>query len=871
MFRRIRVRGVHEPRDKTQMGNTSRLGPNRMPIAHRRWVCLIAALGMLAGCADEQAARRAQDDAKIQGVLTAHGELDVGFVPMGGAEDGGATLAAFRHEQRESVLRKQLESVTGRGTDVQQHGTAQLLADAQAFTARHIADEALLEWTRFAGESTSLMAHLAKIDRDTGQLQLFARDDSGLLDKLADQRAAIDRRLKDHTQQIDSLDAQIVDHQSQYESHANTRQSQEAEAAQYAMQIGQAQGVEILQLAEAVRETNKTAADAEVRQKEQRLTIEILESERRVMQRQSALETESLAQVRQQIEVVEQRQDEMALQLEERQAQWVEQFKELRTQFADLTKRFTQVVHDPLVNATTQMTDAIDAAQGAVGHAPRESLQLAKLELTAMHLGKVHVLTQHISAQGSFGRTLLVLASGVEKLVDLGPASYPSEIEPPIYRNQAKMMIDEQAVLISDAQKLIEEARDHAEELAEGSDEDIATTARTYVQLLNTYAGRIEETRLDRPLALAATPTAAAERASDQAASARSLAPSATAAPLDIAITGELPPLPALAVNDQVAVLVWLDGRALTPSAIRQTVQTAAPQNAEQLEAGLGMFDGMYGRFAAAGGTSILAAFPVSEDEVPGPEGMIRDQRGFKPILYVSLAEDADEEAIAAWLSEANPEDQLSTDRHGPWLVVRPPGVDAPIEGTAERRRLFEAAFAASGPSPLAVAVVPNAALRDQAARTTTQLLGADAQQQDVLFKAHWFGMSLKMADELGLYAAVHLEDADSAVAAADLVEAELEKLTQLEGPAALIGAMIRSAVHVDAADELLRVDVSGPSLNAAIGMAVPIVTQMMGEGIHIDMGEVVGEDGFDFSEDEMDVEVEDDLDSDSDDEGFIK
>ena len=215
--------------------------------------------------------------------------------------------------------------------------------------------------------------------------------------------------------------------------------------------------------------------------------------------------------------------------------------------------------------------------------------------------------------------------------------------------------------------------------MAEGDDEDFyATNARRYVALFDTYEARLDgerqhgETPVAVPVADAApievtvedppmSPVVPAPRVEVMAEEPPMAPPPVVelseAEEESVEIVGDLPMLPDAVVSDTTPILVWLDGRYLTPEALRETATVLlGDQGALQAEGFVTMFEGYFNEFAQAGGTSIAFAWnPEVENEQQSQA------------LHVSMTEGAEEDRLAAWIRKPNPapEQELRIKRAG--------------------------------------------------------------------------------------------------------------------------------------------------------------------------------------------------------------
>jgi len=803
----------------------------------RHVIPALMVLALVTACDNQEAARRADESARIALTLMAHNDLRLDFVPSGDGEQDKMALADYRHKQRmkKGGLIESLTAVSRMGTRGEQYAVGTMLADAHSSTAHFFAGVAMRRWADQADRSTLLVTHLSKIDQVNGSIQLFDRSESDLQAKLRGERTTLSSQLGQYRSEVDDIGARIETAKKSLESHDLERKMKEAEATEHLSQIKDASGTLLLDLSQKAAEARLAAVRAEYRLKHQKINIDILNSELRVSSRKLEFSQQLQDAINSQVDQVARRQQSMADAHAEKQIERQELCRQLKELFSELMAAYNQNVEKPLISAVEHASTAVDIAEGVEQKAPRDSRRHAALNVVAMKVAKGHIQTQQIITKASFGHTLTVVADSVERLLERADEADRAQYATDIYRNQANEFTQQHEKLIAEAKQFIEAGLAESQELADGSEGDVANSAATLNGLFAAYAKRIDDT-LGSQTSMRSSPPPAV--ASKPAASPATLLPSLPYGRGLVGVTeivGELPALPQQALAENVSVLVWIDGRKLTPTVLRNTARMLLADNAGVVQGPLDEFANQYGQFASAGGTSLLVSAQMPREADGPPPGPTVDGA-----LFVSLKPAADEAAIADMirvLTSSNPmSPELTTERDGDWLMMRPSESRPDPEETPERRATFERAFAAAGDAPIRFVVVPDESMRQQMAASATmagpQLGGGDFEQD--LEGIQWIAASIKLADEFGLYSTIEYLDESSAAAAAQALNDQFDKQLaggEISGPMAMFAPMIRSALQVRQEGSSMQMSLSGPALRGLVAMAAPMVTQMMGGG----------------------------------------
>jgi hypothetical protein len=776
---------------------------------------------LFSACADQEAAERHRHKLKIAAALELQQQASADFVPKGGDGRDDRSLSSYRQDRRvaQGGFIENLQGAMAPESSAEQFGVRRMLADAHNFSARYVGDEAMRNWADLSDQTTAFVNELSNIDGATGRHLMFTRSDQKVLAELRETRAAVRVDRTALQSRLETLDDQIKSQRDQIEQHRGVEKRKTAEAARHALAAGRAAGQEILDLADQASAATRVAIEADVRAKQAQLSVDDLESERRVVKQQIDLLREAIDAHEKHIAAVETRQQQVEQGKADAQKQRQAMFASLREKLESLTADFARRVDAPLEQADNHMAKAAEAAEQAPRHSPNDSRREADLELVATRVGRAHVLTQRIVAQASFAHTLGLVARSVDQLLEGVPQATRTQYGTEVYRNQATQMARRHAALVADAIKVVRTGLEEAAELADrAGDGPIGQSALVYEQLLRTYERRISGSA-DGRIADADSGTSPAGPAMAEAASESDVAQLATGAP-----AGELPPLPDEAFGAGIGMLLWVDSALLTPESLKATSAMLLAANASMLKGPLAKFEQSYDRFRAHGGTSLVAAMRIN----PPPQEK-------DPVLFISLQEDADEEGLLQWLEQLNPtpDDKMRTSRSGPWLVVHGDKFEPPVAGDPKRSEAFRQCVQEAGRNPVVVAVVPDESMLQAVGEAGNSGLpiGPDALGASIE-DVRWFAASLRLGEAFGLYSTTHYDDEQTAATAAAQVHEKLNQSVGGEqgGPMAMFLLMLKSAIKIDQQGPKVRIDLAGPALRGLVGMAAPMMAQLGGQ-----------------------------------------
>lgn len=816
--------------------------PVRVPWSLRkaglRFFCAVFAVGAL-GCTDEAASKRNDADRRIAAVVAQRQKEAIPFVP----KEAGmpeATLVEFRQAKRADHI-EALAQIRSIGTRMQQSSVNALLAGEHAGEAHDLAEAVAMDWSRFESVTVDLIDQVGKLEGAIDHVVLFEPNEAPVLAMLRDQVIEVNNRLADHERAVAQLGKKIAEHTARAEEHAAERVARAAEVAAGRSEIGQAEGTAILDIADRVQRAGADMASADAKYQLEASRIEVLSSELRVVQQQRDLAREAATSLQARVAEVEARSESIASALDEQIVVFRGLLMALNSRAEELAAAFEQDVAERLRAAAVGMEKAVEMAETARRHATREDRRAAESEVVAMMLGRVHVLVGDVLARRAYGRTLEVVAGGVDAILQKGPRINLESEAIRVHENQAKNILDSEQALTEQARAAIDEGRKRAVELADGPESDpYVQGGADYILLFDAYAARLEALGV-RPQPRVIIPEPVIEAVEDdtlpepvavmlpepaavmlpEPATVTLLEPVAATSPDvpdgSVQIHGELPPLPDALLTDRTPVLVWVDGRHMTPAAVRETVAVLLGDRAGQFDGQIAMFEQFYQAFAQAGGTSLIGVVPVDGGEESGDQ-----------MLYVSLAPDADEAEVSAWIQQVNPDPalDLQTRRNGDWMVGSPGGAELQVSEGKDIRAAVEEACQAMGPSPLLVTIVPTADLLAEAESHKDAVPGgADlVELQPMLERARWFAIAVRLGEAVGIYTTMQLPDRSTAANAAQLAKEKLDEtlaqLAQSGGPMALVGPMLRGVVQITAEEDRLRINLSGPGFRTLAAMA---------------------------------------------------
>lgn len=809
--------------------------------------CAVFAVGAF-GCTDEAASKRNDADRRIAALVAQRQKDAIPFVPKH-ADMPDATLVQFRQAKRDEHI-EDLTQIRSIGTPMQQSAVNALLAGEYAGKAHDLSEAVAMDWSRFESRTVDLIDQVGKLEGAIDHVVLFEPDEAPVLAMLRDQVIEGNNRLADHERAVAQLEKKIAEHTALAEKHAAERVARAAEVAAGRSEIGQAEGTAILDIADRVQRAGADMASADAKYQLEASRIEVLSSELRVVQQQSDLAREVATSLRARVAEVETRSESIARALDEQIVVFRELLVALNSRAEKLAAAFDQDVAEKLRGAAEDMKTAVEMAETARRHATRKERRAAESEVVAMMLGRVHVLVGDVLARRAYGRTLEVVADGVAAALEKGPRINLESEAIRVHENQAKNILDSERELIEEARVAIDEGRKRAVDLAEGPESDpYVQGGADYIVLFDAYAARLKAPVVrPEPRVINPEPVTEAVVEDDPLPEPAAVTlpepvavtlpePAADTPPMPVAVTlpepaaatspdvpggpvtmhGELPPLPDALLTDRTPMLAWVDGRHLTPAAVRETATLLLGAGAGQFDGQIAMFEQFYQDFAEAGGTSVVGAISVGGGEESGD-----------PRLYVSLAPDADEANVSAWIQQVNrdPSLDLQTRRNGDWMVGSPGGAELQVSEGKDIRAAVEEACQAMGPSPLLVTIVPTEDLLAEAeARQDAVPMGADlAELEPMLEQARWFAIAVRLGEAVGIYTTMQLPDRGTAANAAQLAQEKLDQtLSQLAesgGPMAMAGPLLRGTIQITAEEDRLHINVSGPGFRMLAAMA---------------------------------------------------
>jgi len=446
----------------------------------------------IAGCADKEAAQRAEAHTRFTDAVDLVSAADQGYVPAGSdkAADLNTNLETFRQNKLKEAA-AQLEPVISSGTTEQKLAARQLLADIKSSHARVILRSGMNEWADLANESASLLTVLAAIDSANARAISLDISDEPLLKKLNEDQIVTRRRLVELQESRSALTQRVAELKTAMADLNKQSEAALVESRAFtdkAFPLSGDQRYELYEKAsQAERKSSKLASEADKRG----VNLDVYESELEIIDSQIASAERFLKSIASQIDDVKIRGDNRVKSFNEAEAERDELIRQLDADVDDLARRFDDKVDRQLAEALADIDRSIELMNRAV--ADSQNSRDVQIELLAKMMTRVHILTSHIMVISDLGRTLNVIA------VRAADEKHPLMTE---QRSRFKSVIarisQRQSQIIGQAIYDIDTANDLALQLAQGASETdaIATVANSYAGDLSRYRNRINELRL---------------------------------------------------------------------------------------------------------------------------------------------------------------------------------------------------------------------------------------------------------------------------------------------------------------------------------------------------------------------------------------
>lgn len=188
--------------------------------------------------------------------------------------------------------------------------------------------------------------------------------------------------------------------------------------------------------------------------------------------------------------------------------------------------------------------------------------------------------------------------------------------------------------------------------------------------------------------------------------------------------------LPATAITEDTALVIWFDAAHFTPEALRTAVEqinAALPDEMQatrdqldaQLDEGMAEFGQGHAAFTGAGGEGMLMLMRAPENDVaPPPSMLVRVAPGTTPEQL--------DEAMREFTE--GPDGRL-TAYNDRWLVDADEQANVPTDGTEAEARAFEELLAQTDEAPIRMGFRMNETLRNQIAQIHEQMQGGQQGQ----------------------------------------------------------------------------------------------------------------------------------------------
>ena len=741
-----------------------------------------------------------------------------------------ADLQAARQKHIDTAA-AELQKVLNLGTPDQQAAALSLLADAYASQGRYGHRAAMTAWSDIYHDSGELISYITAADITDHRARTFKANVDALKQELdtyqnqtKGERENLKTRADELNDEINALEQEIASFTQKRDSATLRSQKLRADAT---AKTGDQQFQLTLQAIKAERESSKAATEIEKRE----IRLDLKKHELSIVDRKLKVKESTEDEIDTALTGTEKRKESHMREQGEAVRDLNATADELKAAFKKVDEAYTAQVEQGLEKAAENLEKSVTESTNASRKASdRSTKSMAELTVVTRQVELIYVLTEHCEAASGYGNNLATLTSRAKALglkeIDQFETRYND------LRKKQEEMGEKAAALASEAE---EAAKDIGE--SAGQESDAGGIARRQQDHLLGYRERLEASKLAGQIRVGSATRASLGDAPEVVGPAPTPTPPPTAGGAST-ITDPVGNLPDLATADNVFAVVRIEGRHLSPKIIKDTVSSLAGADAaKQATMPLMMFTGMYGQFAQAGVKGIVGVVSIGEQGEPDePFFLISAKEGTNPEGLKQLMgglPDGEQILRQAEFKQVDPE----------WIVMYKQSKEPSLNGSAARRALIEAALGANGGD----AAVSVALLMDEKVKALMEMGAAMANQQaggaapvdvakgtELLGKAQWLGLALKLGDNVGIYTTTKFMDEATATEANSQFDAELQKLLQppadpAENPlgpmAGMIGGMIKNAVQVSQDGDKLSINLAGPGFKSAvqglIGMAM--------------------------------------------------
>ncbi len=450
---------------------------------------LLVLVGLLAACADPQAAQRRNAQALYDSALRTIAQAEIGYVPVTPGEKTSLDLQAYRQSklQEAAVI---LQQVLDTGVPSVAAPASRLLADLNASGSRYLSRQAMSHWSELALSTGSLMRQIMVVELTQTRAQLITTDESTLLAQLSDYRstserrtAELDKAIAQHQQSIKTLQSQIATARAAADK-ART-ESEELRAAAFVAQ-GADRYDRLDKADELLRQSQRDTSTAD----QAAVKLAVFEAELSVLTTQAQLAQSNTQGLTEQITGVEDRQRQMRDLQDQALTQKAQAAQELDALFQGLVKDYAQRVEQPFDQAADKLSAARDLLTSALNKSTGRDRAAAQLDLLANRLEAVHLLSERLQTLGAYGHTVSIVAQRAK-------AALPEQVQ--FLDSHAQQLAGKQDELLLAVRESIDAATATATELtAAGPDDPVAKAAAQTAARLQAYRQRIEDSRIPR-------------------------------------------------------------------------------------------------------------------------------------------------------------------------------------------------------------------------------------------------------------------------------------------------------------------------------------------------------------------------------------
>jgi len=234
-----------------------------------------------------------------------------------------------------------------------------------------------------------------------------------------------------------------------------------------------------------------------------------------------------------------------------------------------------------------------------------------------------------------------------------------------------------------------------------------------------------------------------------------------------------LPALPDTAIGDKTFLVIQLDGAKMDQASVRATAMAVLGEQAAMAGEGLDKYQKKHEALTAAGVVSGTMVFDVTDEGVKNP----------KPVVYIQVKAGSDLAVVKkSLLEDMTPEDQAKTQFSdgGNVLVMYEKDTVLPKQGSPAQAKAFAEAINSAGEKAVAVAFIPNEAIRAQVTKNLAHAQPEIANMVPLLVNSKSMTLSAKLGEAPTLDLAVEAADANAAKSLSDQVNGFVDQLREM-------------------------------------------------------------------------------------------